>query len=176
MGIDSLRLGQHPGGHFPELLHEPPPSMRSYIGCRYCRLDRSQWLGAAPCPSSSRPEAAAPPVPAVVAKAVAEVLATTPQPSPLPGGRPVVPDLVELLVARRAFGERKYGVELHTHNGRDAYLDALQELLDLFVYLHQAQLEAAELRAENERLKNMAAAAQERVDFLLAAGAGGPLA
>ena len=111
-------------------------------------------------PVSSLPEA--------VRKAAAEV-----QAAPVAGGREVLPDLIALLTERSDFGLRKYGTRLRTHNGRDAYLDALQELLDLFVYLHQAQLEVAELRSENAELKAIAAAAQERVDFMLAAGAGG---
>jgi hypothetical protein len=59
--------------------------------------------------------------------------AATPQPPPRSGRRVVLDDLVELLRQRSEFGERKYGTKLETHNGRDPYLDALQELLDLFV-------------------------------------------
>jgi hypothetical protein len=45
-------------------------------------------------------------------------------------------------VARRSLqGKLKYGTVLCTHNGRDAVVDAYQEVLDLCVYLHQAVLE-----------------------------------
>ena len=76
--------------------------------------------------------------------------AAVPEPAPAKtGGREVLPDLVRLLQERSDFGQRKYGVRLHTENGRDAYIDSLQELLDLFVYLHQAQMER---QADLERL------------------------
>lgn len=87
------------------------------------------------------------------------VEASTPQPAPRPGGRSVTDDLVTFLLARREAGTRKYGTELLTGNGRDAHLDALQELLDLFVYLHQAQMERADLEAK-------LAAAEERAEQL----------
>jgi len=35
-------------------------------------------------------------------------------------------------------GRRKYGVPLQPNNGRDALIDAYQEVLDLTVYLRQA--------------------------------------
>jgi hypothetical protein len=38
---------------------------------------------------------------------------------------------------RREMGIKKYGVPLQTNNGRDALIDAYQELLDLLVYLRQ---------------------------------------
>lgn len=79
--------------------------------------------------------------------------AATPQDPPRSGRRVVLDDLVELLRQRSEFGQRKYGTKLETHNGRDAYLDALQELLDLFVYIHQAQMENADLRQENAALR-----------------------
>lgn len=72
----------------------------------------------------------------------------TPQPPPAPGRGSVVDDLVTFLRSRREFGRRKYGTELQPFNGRDAYLDALQELIDLFAYLHQAQLERTALEQE----------------------------
>ena len=45
--------------------------------------------------------------------------------------------LHEDLDARAAMGEAKYGERLQAHNGRDALLDAYQELLDAWVYLRQ---------------------------------------
>lgn len=73
--------------------------------------------------------------------------ATTPQPAPIGDGTVVLDDLVALLRSRSEFGKRKYGTVLRAFNGRDPYLDALQELLDLFVYLNQAQMEKAEIEA-----------------------------
>lgn len=41
---------------------------------------------------------------------------------------------------RDAMGRAKYGTPLRVHNGREPLVDALQEALDLAVYLHQAML------------------------------------
>ena len=81
----------------------------------------------------------------------------TAQPMPKPGGVNVTP------VARRMFGsildaqERKgietYGTTLQTFNGRDALLDAMQEIVDSFQYVVQAQIEIDALTAENVRLR-----------------------
>lgn len=46
--------------------------------------------------------------------------------------------------ARAQEGEAKYGTPLMTHNGRDALVDAYQEILDAIQYLKQAQLEMRE--------------------------------
>lgn len=48
----------------------------------------------------------------------------------------------DALEARVAFGVAKYGTELHTHNGRDAIQDALEEALDGMQYATQAAMEA----------------------------------
>ena len=45
------------------------------------------------------------------------------------------------LVARAEFGKAKYGTYLMTDNGRDALMDAYQELLDGLMYLRQHELE-----------------------------------
>jgi hypothetical protein len=85
--------------------------------------------------------------------------AATPEPPPEPGRGNVLDDLVVALRERSDFGLRKYGTRLESFNGRDAHLDALQELLDLFVYLHQAAMERAELERENAALRAQVAAA-----------------
>jgi hypothetical protein len=85
--------------------------------------------------------------------------AATPEPPPAPGRANVLDDLVVLLRERSDFGLRKYGTRLETFNGRDAHLDLLQELLDLFVYAHQAHMERAELERENAALRAKVAAA-----------------
>lgn len=47
----------------------------------------------------------------------------------------------ELLEERRRVGIARYGIEPHTHNGRDAIQDARDVLGDLIVYLAQARME-----------------------------------
>jgi chromosome segregation ATPase len=61
-------------------------------------------------------------------------------------------ELKALLEERGLMGLRKYGTSLMTWNGRDPYIDAMQELLDLWQYLTQGQLERAELVATRDRL------------------------
>lgn len=88
-------------------------------------------------------------------------LATTPQPRPQGTGPAVlqsVLDDVRLyfasdplreqletdLAARIAQGLTTYGEPLRAYNGRDAAVDAYQELLDAVLYLRQWQLEHPE--------------------------------
>lgn len=54
----------------------------------------------------------------------------------------------DMLRERIAFGEEKYGTSLHTFNGRDAFVDWLQEQLDGVQYLTQANLEDRRLTRE----------------------------
>lgn len=77
-------------------------------------------------------------------------LSVEPEPPPVPGkgdlwaeaieelqavkGFP--PEIIQLMQARRSFGIRRYGTPLQADNGRDHLNDALQEALDLFIYLH----------------------------------------
>ena len=79
-----------------------------------------------------------------------------PQPVKTPKSEAVVPDLVQLIHDRSTFGKQRYGVELYTFNGRDAYVDLLQELLDALQYQHQIVMEQKQreddLIAENRRL------------------------
>lgn len=58
------------------------------------------------------------------------------QPAPTPTDEPSAHDLVIAeLEKRKAFGIAKYGVTLQAGNGRDHLRDALDEVLDLAVYL-----------------------------------------
>ena len=45
---------------------------------------------------------------------------------------------------RNRIGTEKYGTPLQSHNGRDALVDAYQEILDAAVYLRQAIEERGE--------------------------------
>lgn len=61
------------------------------------------------------------------------------QPPPTPNNnRPIVDQLIEKLLERKRIGIERYGVALQMDNGRDALADALDEALDLTVYLMQA--------------------------------------
>ncbi len=57
------------------------------------------------------------------------------EPPPQASPYPAVWDLVKADMAERdAMGEKKYGVRLQPHNGRDGLVDLFQELLDALVY------------------------------------------
>lgn len=59
------------------------------------------------------------------------------EPDPIPG-KVVILDLVKKdLIDRAETGNKKYGTYLMSHNGRDALMDAYQEVLDLAMYLRQ---------------------------------------
>lgn len=92
--------------------------------------------------------------------------ATAAQPAPSGDGVDVTESLVALPhvptelaqdFARRSLqGRAKYGTTLRTHNGRDALVDAYQELLDAAVYLQQAYLEAEENPTDADPLRPQA--------------------
>lgn len=64
------------------------------------------------------------------------------QPMPAPNDGPVVHyAVVSDLLARMEVGVTRYGVPLTPHNGRNALLDAYEEVLDLACYLKQRLLE-----------------------------------
>jgi hypothetical protein len=65
--------------------------------------------------------------------------ATAEQPAPVSNRFPAVWDLVmSEFMERDALGLRRYGVRLQPHNGRDMLRDALEEAMDLVVYLRGA--------------------------------------
>lgn len=68
------------------------------------------------------------------------------------------PELRALCEERDAMGRAKYGTALRVHNGREPLVDALQEALDLAVYLHQAvwRVEGPARRRRMCRLRNHA--------------------
>lgn len=53
----------------------------------------------------------------------------------------VVPEVMKDLVDRMAKGAKEYGQPLQTNNGRNALLDAYEEVLDLACYLKQRMME-----------------------------------
>lgn len=56
------------------------------------------------------------------------------------------PELRALCEERDAMGRAKYGTALRVHNGREPLVDALQEALDLAVYLQQAWMRSRDAR------------------------------
>ena len=80
-------------------------------------------------------------------------MSSRPEPMPIGGtGNPLWPEVIARYADRPAFalaarerhefGVAKYGVALRANNGRNAKVDALQEALDLVVYLEQMAQEA----------------------------------
>lgn len=59
------------------------------------------------------------------------------QPEPTGDGTPVWDLVVSDMKERDNLGRQRYGTPLRTWNGRDALIDAYQEILDLAVYVRQ---------------------------------------
>lgn len=79
--------------------------------------------------------------------------AALPQPAPTEGQQDVTDLVVQDLLARRAMGTAKYGTPLRTFNGRNALMDAYQEVLDLANYLRQRIAEEDAKAAAAEQLR-----------------------
>jgi len=60
------------------------------------------------------------------------------QPDPSGSGEAIVDMVCRDLLKRKEFGTKKYGEPLMSNNGRNALLDAYEEVLDLVCYLRQA--------------------------------------
>lgn len=77
-------------------------------------------------------------------------MADNEEPMPSGGKRkvqlPAMIEFVKVLIQQWHKGRTKYGHDLETFNGRDAFVDAEQELVDAWVYLYQLRLENKELR------------------------------
>lgn len=78
-------------------------------------------------------------------------VATRTEPTPKGKGEPVTPALIEFIKERNDLGRVKYGEVLHTDNGRDALVDALQESIDCNQYLMQELMEVRLRLADAER-------------------------
>lgn len=61
-----------------------------------------------------------------------------PQAPPEKGKEKVIDFVIKDLQDKNVMGTKKYGTPLHSHNGRDALVDAYQEALVLVMYLRQA--------------------------------------
>lgn len=74
--------------------------------------------------------------------------AATPEPMSKPGMSDVLPEVLKDFKARDAVGRLKYKTTLQTHNGRDPLNDALQEAMDLVMYLKQEAMNRSDVFAE----------------------------
>lgn len=74
------------------------------------------------------------------------------QPMPTPRREDVYPvardAFTDMLDGRTRIGRDRYGEPLQTHNGRNAFQDAMEEAVDLWQYLIQARLEHDDLKQE----------------------------
>lgn len=82
----------------------------------------------------------------------------TDQPMPTGGsGKPANAVLLDefkgVLIRQTSKGAHRYGQPVRAWNGRDAGQDAIEEWVDLGVYLTQLRLEHADLIQENARLR-----------------------
>ena len=92
-------------------------------------------------------------------------LPTDEQPAPVgTDEQPVWGMVIEDMKARDQLGRERYGQPLQVTNGRDAYRDHYEELLDAVVYGKQVMIQRDKLLAENEALK-------ERIEGLKAENA-----
>lgn len=66
------------------------------------------------------------------------------EPQPTGNGDRVLDYVLEALIERAELGKKKYGTYLRVDNGRDPLVDALQEAMDLVMYLAQAIMEKNE--------------------------------
>lgn len=71
--------------------------------------------------------------------------AATPQGPPSEGTEEIVLLVIRDIQDRAKYGERLYGTPLQGFNGRDSFMDAYQEALDLPVYLRQFKYELDEV-------------------------------
>lgn len=79
--------------------------------------------------------------------------AATPEPDPTGNGSFVLFEVLKDICARADVGQKKYGTMLRTENGRDALNDALQEAIDLVMYLKQEIMERYSQKGESDSLE-----------------------
>ena len=67
------------------------------------------------------------------------------QPDPLPNNSPhIVDQVIKDLQKRKELGIEHYGVPLQPFNGRDAFRDMYEEMLDMVIYARQVLTEIKE--------------------------------
>jgi hypothetical protein len=75
------------------------------------------------------------------------------EPPPVAGDGDMWAEVISDMTERREFGLAKYGTPLQRWNGRNASVDAYQEVLDLIVYLRQAVTEQSTVRTRLEVIR-----------------------
>ena len=76
---------------------------------------------------------------------VKSTYASKTEPPPIPGGKPVLPAVIDDLRERSEYGKKKHGTILKTFNERRGLVDAYQEALDLVMYLKKELMEQEEV-------------------------------
>ncbi len=71
-----------------------------------------------------------------------------PEPNPTKGQKTIYPLVIADIEERAKVSKPKYGKYLESHNGRNALIDAYQEVLDLAMYLRQRIEEEKDMREE----------------------------
>jgi hypothetical protein len=89
------------------------------------------------------------------------------QPLPVPNNYASAHDLaIEMLVERKKLGQDRYGSLLQSMNGRNNLRDAIEEAMDLLVYLvnedHERKLYAEEAERSNAEIRFL----RSRVELL----------
>lgn len=74
-----------------------------------------------------------------------------------------LPHIADDIEARIRMGEKKYGTRLKSHNGRDAFLDLYQEILDALNYSQQLVIEG---RANEDFFNHLMDIAERLYPFL----------
>lgn len=76
------------------------------------------------------------------------------EPPPTGSGEVIYPHVLRSVVERVVEGEKKYGTFLRANNGRNAPMDAVQEAVDLLMYMHQWLIEREQLMSRIRDLEN----------------------
>lgn len=124
----------------PNYMTEKPLSYRWCADCGYRYADAwSDYCG--PCREKPEKSNLKYKMTSNGGYSVFEGSAAKPEPEPTGNGEIVLFEVMQDLINRAQVGKEKYGTYLRTQNGRNALNDALQEALDLVMYLKQAIME-----------------------------------
>lgn len=73
------------------------------------------------------------------------------QPKPQKNNHPhVVDEVIKDMKERKELGVNRYGMPLQPFNGRDAFVDLYEELLDACIYCKQLMMEVDHIRARDK--------------------------